>query len=218
MWVNFTPLLYCTFTQTSMRKSKFNCDRVLVFIFTELIYIYIYTHTHTHIMCAFYTKTDDPPLPPPAHFQQFQSLYDFRLVPLLARFLLPAASFYRSHTLLYFSWHAVVSQPSCFRVAVPSSLHLGNRLNKTLKHWILLILKFKPGFNVQRTSPFTGNSRLYAMCFQIPTQVLSQKHFVTQNNIIIHTYFISSPSFIFIIFISQVSYIRWSSRLCRMKN
>jgi hypothetical protein len=34
-----------------------------------------------------------------------------------------------------------------------------------------------------RTSPLTGNSRLYATCFQITTQVLSQKHFVTQNTL-----------------------------------
>jgi hypothetical protein len=42
VWVTFTPFLFCTSTQTSIRKSKFNCYRVLLFIFTELIYICMY--------------------------------------------------------------------------------------------------------------------------------------------------------------------------------
>jgi hypothetical protein len=47
VWINFTPLLYCTFTQTSMRKSK---DSGIYF---HGPYIYIYIHTQ---ICVCFLK------------------------------------------------------------------------------------------------------------------------------------------------------------------
>ena len=173
-------------------------------VFPVPIYIYIYTHTHTHTHISCARSIPKPTIPhPPAHVQQFRSLYDFRLISLLARFLLPAESVCRSHTLLYFSWHAVVSQLPCFSLVVPSSLHLGNRLNKTLKHWILLILKFKPGFNVKRISPLTVNSRLYLEL---------RYEFYRRSTLWLKIHYSHLPHFItfiiFIFFISKLSYIR----------
>lgn len=81
--------------------------------------------------------------------------------------------------------------PPCFCLVVPSSLHLGNRLNKTLKHWILLIAKFKPSSDRQKVL-LIANPRLFTRYVRFTTQVLAKNDFVTSNKLLYLIHFTKS--------------------------